>query len=90
MIKLRLFASLRELAGSKEVEIEGEEMSIKKALEGFAERFGERAQAILFDKQGELWPSVLLLVNEEAAGDGGATRVRSGDRVSVLLPTAGG
>ena len=43
MIKLRLFASLRELAGSKEVEIEGEEMSIKKALEGFAERFGAAA-----------------------------------------------
>lgn len=90
MIKLRLFSSLREMAGSKEVEIEGEEMSIKEALERFAERFGERAQAILFDKQGEPWPSVLLLVNGEAAGNGGATQVKSGDTVSVLLPTAGG
>ena len=90
MIRLRLFASLREIAGSKDIEIEGDELSVKQALERFAERFGQRAKDILFDQQGQVWPSVLLLVNGEAADSGPETRVKSGDEVSVLLPTAGG
>jgi MoaD family protein len=90
MIKLRLFASLREIAGSKEVEVEGSALSICQALEQFAERFGERARQCLFDKEGRIFPSVLLLVNGEATGSGGETQVKSGDVVSVLLPTAGG
>jgi len=88
MIKLRLFAALRELAGAKEVEVEG--ASIREALEQFAQRFGERAWGILFDKQGQVQASVLLLVNGEPAEQGPATTVQSGDTVAVLLPTAGG
>jgi MoaD family protein len=90
MIKLRLFSALREIAGAKEVEVEGQQLSIEQALEQFAGKYGDKARATLFDKQGELLPSVLLLVNGEAASDGGATRVSSGDTVQVLLPTAGG
>ena len=90
MVKLRLFASLREVAGAKEVEIEGDGLSIKQALESLVGRFGEKAQQILFDQQGDLWPSVLLLVNGEATDGGQETLVKSGDVVSVLLPTAGG
>ena len=90
MVKLRLFATLREIAGSKEVEIDGDALSIKDALKRFADRFGARAAEALFDKQGELQPSVLLLVNGEAAAHGAATRVKPGDTVAVLLPTAGG
>jgi len=90
MIKLRLFSALREIAGAKEVEVEGDGLSIKEALEKFAGRYGEKARTILFDNEGELVPSVLLLVNGEAASNGGATRVASGDTVQVLLPTAGG
>ncbi len=88
MIKLRLFAALRELAGAKEVEVEA--ASIGEALERLAQRFGERARGILFDKQGEVQPSVLLLVNGEPAEQGPATALRAGDTVAVLLPTAGG
>jgi MoaD family protein len=90
MIKLRLFSSLRDLAGSKEVEVDGDQVSIKRALSSFADRYGDKAKQILFDQQGEVWPSVLLLVNGEAAENGPATEVKSGDVVSVLLPTAGG
>ena len=90
MVKLRLFAALREVAGSKEVEVEGDGLSIEEALERFAERLGQRAMDILFDKQGELQSSVLLLVNGEPAEQGAATRITSGDTVAVLLPTAGG
>ncbi len=90
MVKLRLFSKLRDIAGAKEVEVEGDGISVKEALEKFAARFGSESREVLFDKQGELWPSVVLLVNEEAAPEGAATRVRSGDTVAVLLPTAGG
>jgi MoaD family protein len=90
MIKLRLFSSLREIAGSKEVAIETEAASISDLLSEFAHRYGDKASQILFDNQDKVWPSVLLLVNGEAAEDGPATKVKSGDVVSVLLPTAGG
>lgn len=90
MIKLRLFSALREIAGAKEVGVEGDRLSVKEALEQFAGNHGDKARKILFDAQGELLPSVLLLVNGEAAENGGATRVSSGDTVQVLLPTAGG
>lgn len=90
MIKLRLFSSLRELAGTKEVEVEGDGISIKQALEQLAARLGEQAKAILFDGNGEVWASVLLVVNGDAASNGPATTVKSGDVVAVLLPTAGG
>jgi len=90
MIKLRLFSALREIADSKEVEVEGEELAIGEALRQFGQRFGEKAQQVLFDKDGNLQQSVLLLVNGESAENGAQTRVKSGDVVSVLLPTAGG
>ncbi len=90
MIRLRLFASLREIAGKKDVEVEGDSISIKQALERLAGQLGERARPVLFDGNGEVWASVLLLVNGDAAGDGVNTVVKSGDVVSVLLPTAGG
>jgi MoaD family protein len=90
MVKLRLFAALREIAGSKEVEVEGDALSIKEALEQLAARFGDRARGILFNKQGAVQASVLLLVNGEPASAGPETHVKSGDTVAVLLPTAGG
>jgi MoaD family protein len=88
MVKLRLFSVLREIAGAKEVEVDA--LSIKDALARFAEKYGDKAKSALFDSQGELLPSVLLLVNGEAAEAGAATQVSAGDTVQVLLPTAGG
>jgi MoaD family protein len=90
VVKLRLFSALRDIAGAKEVAMEGDGLSIKEALGKFADKYGEKARNTLFDKQGELLPSVLLLVNGEATAQGGATPVSSGDTIQVLLPTAGG
>ncbi len=90
MVKLRLFSALREIAGAKEVEVEGDGISIKQALEQFSARYGEKAQAALFDNRGEVLQSVLLLLNGDAVNQGPATKVASGDTVQVLLPTAGG
>lgn len=90
MVKLRLFSKLRDMAGAKEVEVEGDGISVKDALQKLVERLGDGSREVLFNADGEMWPSVLLLVNGEAAADGPATVVKSGDTVAVLLPTAGG
>ena len=45
MITLKLFSSLRDLAGKKEVEVEGDGVTIKQALEGLAAKLGEQAGA---------------------------------------------
>jgi len=90
MIKLRLFSALREIAGAKEVQVEGDGIPISAALQEFAGTYGDKARAALFSSTGDLLPSVLLLVNGEAAASGAETKVRSGDTVQVLLPTAGG
>jgi len=90
MVKLKLFSSLRELAGTKEVTVEGDGITVKQALERLADKLGEAARPMLFDAGGDVWASVLLLVNGDAAGEGPGTTVRTGDVVSVLLPTAGG
>jgi MoaD family protein len=90
VVKLRLFSALRDIAGAKEVEVDADGLSIKDALGKFEERYGEKARTTLFDKQGEVMASVLLLVNGEAVSHGAATAVKAGDTVQVLLPTAGG
>ena len=90
MVKLRLFASLRELAGAKIVEVEADDLPIPQVLRRLSDRLGEEARQILFDAEGDLWPSVILLVNGESPQQGTETRVASGDEVAVLLPTAGG
>jgi MoaD family protein len=90
VIKMKLFSGLRDLAGQKEVEVDGDDISIKQALEKLAAKLGEPAKPMLFDGSGDVWSSVLLLVNGDAASDGPATTVKAGDVVAVLLPTAGG
>ena len=90
MITLRLFASLRDVVGRKEVEIEGDDLPIRDALRRFADSYGERVKGFLFSPQGQLWDSVMLLVNGEPIGRGEDAVLRAGDVVSVLLPTAGG
>ena len=90
MVTMKLFSSLRDLAGTKEVKVEGDGLSIKQTLEQLAAKLGEQAKPMLFDSQGNVWSSVLLLVNGDAPHDGPATTVKSGDVITVLLPTAGG
>lgn len=90
MVKLKLFSGLRDLVGAKEVEIEADGMVVRDALRCLADQYGDKARQILFDQQGELWPSILLLINGEAAEHGPDTKIKDGDVISVLLPTAGG
>ena len=90
MITLRLFASLRDLAGQKEVNIEKENATLKELLDDFAGKYGEKAHDVLFDQDGNIWQSVMLLINGQPVDREPGVPVKSGDVVSILLPTAGG
>ena len=90
MIRLRVFARLREIAGAKEVAVDGDQASVQKALERFADRFGAEAKEALFDGSGEVRAGVMLLVNNASPSQGPATIVTAQDVITVLLPTSGG
>jgi MoaD family protein len=78
VIKVRLFAALRELAGASEVEAEGR--TAGEVADALSERFGERFAQIAAVGS--------LVVNGERASR--ATAVAAGDEVALLPPVSGG
>jgi MoaD family protein len=78
MVKVRLFAALRELAGASEVEAEGR--TAGEVADSLSARFGERFAKIAAVGS--------LVVNGERAGR--ATVVAAGDEVALLPPVSGG
>jgi molybdopterin converting factor small subunit len=78
MARLRLFANLREAAGTSEVEVPGG--SVEEVLATATGRFGERFAAGLAAAQ--VW------VNGSQAGPG--TAVGDGDEVALIPPVSGG
>jgi MoaD family protein len=78
MVKVRLFAALRELAGSSEVEAEGK--TAGEVADALSARFGERF--------GQIAAVGSLVVNGERAVR--STPVAAGDEVALLPPVSGG
>ena len=78
MVKVRLFAALRELAGSTQVEAEGR--TAGEVADALAERFGDRFSQIAAVGS--------LVVNGERAER--STPVAAGDEVALLPPVSGG
>jgi molybdopterin synthase sulfur carrier subunit len=78
IVKVRLFAALRELAGSSEVEVEGS--SVGELVDALAERFGERFELVA--------RSGSVIVDGERAGPD--TPVAGAPQVALLPPVSGG
>lgn len=78
MIRVRLFAALRELAGESEIEVAGR--SVADVTDRLGERFGERFAAIA-----EV--SSFVVNGERASSD---TPIAEGDEVAILPPVSGG
>jgi MoaD family protein len=78
MVKVRLFAALRELAGASEVEAEG--LSAGDVVDVLSERFGDRFAQIAAVGS--------VVVNGERASR--STPVAAGDEVALLPPVSGG
>jgi MoaD family protein len=78
MVKVRLFAALRELAGASEVEAEGR--TAGDVVDVLSSRYGERF--------GRIAAVGSVVVNGERAGR--STPLEAGDEVAVLPPVSGG
>lgn len=78
VVKVRLFAALRELAGSGEVEAEG--ATVGEVVDVLAARFGERFERIA--RVGSI-----VVDGERASLD---TALDGGEQVALLPPVSGG
>jgi len=92
MVKVKLFANLREVAnGQRVVECAVEEpVSSSELLRKLAGQYGEKAEKLLFDRDGGVWQSIVIMRNGEMVRDREAKAIAPGDEVAVLLPVAGG
>lgn len=87
---VRLYGPLRHAAGGRDVQLEAGATTVKDALAQLAACKGPRVAEMIFDQRGAVWPSLILLVNDEPADLREASAVASGDVISVLMPLAGG
>jgi MoaD family protein len=78
VVKVRLFAALRELAGASEVEAEGD--TVGEVIQVLSARYGER-----FSRVAEVGSAV---VDAERASP--ETPLREGQEVALLPPVSGG
>ena len=82
MIKVLLFANLRELAGTNELEFRGDDIScVRDLLERIIE-LHPALKTILVDE------SAMISVNQKYSG--WDAFVKSGDEVGILPPVSGG
>jgi sulfur-carrier protein len=79
VVKVRLFAALRELAGSSEVEAEGS--SVGELVEALSRRYGERFEKVA--RAGS------VVVDGERAGPETAL-IGGSQEVALLPPVSGG
>jgi len=89
-VTLRLFGPLRNALGFREISLAWAEGTVREALLSFVEQHSAPVRSFLFDGHGNLWKSLIVLVNDEPVADLQTTRVRAGDTISILLPLAGG
>ena len=89
-VTLRLYGPLRQAAGGRDVELDSAAATVKEALAQLVASKGSRVAEMIFDRRGAVWPSLILLINDEPAGLREASSVSSGDVISVIMPLAGG
>jgi MoaD family protein len=91
---MKLFAHLRQAAGTNEVKIKiDEQTTIKDILNKSIAIFGKDFESRLKDaKTGELAPFLIMIGNKEISSVRGDlnTKVMDGDEISLLEPVGGG
>ncbi len=92
MVKVKLFATLREAANGQrlvECAVDGP-VSTTELLRKLAQTYGQRAQLLLLDGEGDVRESIVVMHNGEMVRDRDAQVIAAGDEVAILLPDAGG
>lgn len=90
-ITLQYFGQLRHLAGREEQPVEADADTPLPALlasvaRGYEPAFGR----LLLNDRGQVSPSLMVLVNDEAVPRGAPPALGEGDRVTLIPPIAGG
>ncbi len=92
-VKLKLFATLREKYGRKEIEVECDGSILGAILEA-SKLLGEEFYWEVFDKEGKFREDRIINVNGRNVKDlikkGEEIRLKTGDRISIFPPLAGG
>lgn len=85
-VKVRLFAGMRDYAGVKEADVEGEDVG--EALQSLISEYPALKKRI-FKEDGDILPHVRVLLNGIAITDQN-TELKKGDELAVFPPIAGG
>ncbi len=88
-VKVRMFATVREAAGTSEVELEAS--SVNELLEALGQRFGRKMAGMISRSSGGE-DRLVVLVNGRNAQLGGNRdfRLDEGDEVALFPPVSGG
>jgi len=93
-VRVRYFASLRELVGKREEVVEMEDVAdVAGLLRILTDRHGEKFGGFVFDRDGRtVRRSLQFLVDGKnvASLEGLRTRVRDGSEFAILPPVGGG
>lgn len=93
-VSVRLFTTLRELAGRSEesVELSARNVTVKDALEALAEKHGKAFREYLYDEKGRVREHLQLLVNGKSVSllEEMETQLKEGDQVAIVPPVGGG
>jgi molybdopterin converting factor small subunit len=92
MVKVKLFANLREAAnGQRVVEYDfAESVSPAELLQRLVDDYGDKARRLLFTPDGGVWQSIVVMRNGEMLRDRDEKTISPNDEVAILLPVAGG
>ena len=89
-VTVKLFANLRELAGTRELKVEAS--TIEEVLKKLIEKFGDPFKKELFVEENKIRDEYLLLANGKNFEflDGLKTKLKDNDVIAILPPVGGG
>ena len=88
LVKVKLFATLREIAGTRELDVEAK--TLGEVLEKIAEKFGEDMRKLLFDERGGANKALIFVLNGERVRARPELELGRGDVLAIFPPVAGG
>jgi len=95
-VRVRLFTSLRELIGKRELEFEVKDsdkpLTVKVLLELLAQRYGKEVEHYIYNENGNVRSYLQFLVNGRSTTtlNGLETKLKENDLVAIIPPVGGG
>ena len=90
-ISFEYFAQVRKITGTEKEELDlAEGTELQAALDSAAGKHGEEFRSLVLDDSGRLRPSMIVLINGQAAKRDEARELANGDSISLLSAVAGG